>query len=246
MISLLIIGNEILSSQVDDLNMSRMLQELSRRHYPVDEVRIVRDDIPVISAAIRDLSSLSQFVISSGGVGPTHDDVTLAAYAEAFQMPLHSHPELEARIRSYFGERVKPATLRMALVPQNTELVDIGPKSWPLIKVANCFVLPGLPEVFNKKFNAVLKVLPPVPQRHSAELYTRADETEFAAALTTCQARYPNVEMGSYPTWQHAEYAARVTLKSANRENIEAVFAEIEQLFQEMGTLVRTVKPAIR
>jgi len=245
-ISILIIGNEILSAQVKDLNMGLMLDQLNQRHFTVDEVRIVRDEISLISAAINDLRGRSDFVISSGGVGPTHDDVTLAAYAAAFEVPLISHPDLERRIHAYFGADVKAATLSMALVPENAELVDIGPQSWPVIKVGNCFVLPGLPEVFNKKFAVVLDVLPRAAERFRAEIYTTSDETEFAAALTRFQDAFANVEMGSYPTWRHSEYAALVTMKSTDRESIEAVFGEIERLFQGLGSLVKSVRPAIR
>lgn len=245
MISILIIGDEILSAQIEDSNLKVMLRDLNAAHYHIDEVRIVPDDIEIIADALRQLSARSEFVISTGGVGPTHDDITFEAYAVAFESPLHLHPDLDVKIRKFFGDNVKDSMLRMARIPERSELVDMGPKSWPIVKVANCFVLPGLPEVFLKKFERVKEVLPKVPDRFFAELFTSADETEFAAELTQIQKDYAEVAIGSYPTWDRSEYAAHITLKCTNRGMIDAVYSRLEQLFHTAGTFVKANPPRI-
>lgn len=243
MISIIIIGNEILSAKVADTNLAHMLVKLNQASYPIDEVRIIRDDIATIRDTVRELSIRSNFVISTGGVGPTHDDVTLEAYAAAFEVPLILHAELEAKIRAFFGDKITPSSLRMARVPANTRLVDMGAKSWPLIKVSNCFVLPGLPEVFVKKFEGVLSDLPRVPDTFYAELRTSSDESDFAVALAGHQTRFPQVELGSYPTYDRTEYAAKVTLSGTDQEALAEVFALLKTVFQEMGSLVDVQEP---
>jgi len=243
LISILIIGNEILSAQVEDVNLKYMLGKLNKAGYVIDEVRIVRDDVPVIAGALKELSAHSQFVISTGGVGPTHDDVTFQAYAAAFDMPLEMHAELEQRIRGFFGEETTSASLRMAVVPRGTELIISGPSSWPIVKVANCFVLPGLPEVFFKKFDGVLAWLPQPPDRYFAQLRTQSPEVDFAAELTTLQEAHPQVEIGSYPTYDHTHHAASLTFKSGDLSVLNAVFNHMRAFFLERDSLVDVDEP---
>ncbi|MDJ0842361.1 MAG: molybdopterin-binding protein [Acidobacteriota bacterium] len=238
MISIIIIGNEILSASVKDTNLAHMLEKLSGSSYSVDEVRIIRDDVATIAATVQELSRKSRFVVSSGGVGPTHDDVTLEAYAAAFGESLILHPELEQRIRLYFGDHIKESSLRMARVPANTQLIDMGPKSWPLIQVANCFVLPGLPEIFVKKFAEVMRHLPEVPDHFAGALFTSWDESSFAAYLTSCQHDFDGVEIGSYPTYDRSSYAARVTFKGTDRDQVQKAFHRMHAHFQNNGVLV--------
>lgn len=243
MISIIIIGNEILSASVQDKNLAYMLGKLAAGSYPVDEVRIIRDDIPTIAETIRALSARSKIVISSGGVGPTHDDVTLEAYAAAYEQEMILHPRLEEMIRRYFGDDVKESALRMARVPANTELVDVGPKNWPLIKVDNCYVLPGLPEVFVPKFDHLLGTLPEVPAHYYGEVYTRMDESSFAGFLTDLQTRFPEVEIGSYPTWDRSEYSARVTFRGHHQEQVNAAHVAMSSHFKDADALVHVKEP---
>ncbi len=243
MISILIIGNEILSAQVEDVNLKYMLGKLNKAGYVIDEVRIVRDDIPVIASALRELSSVSRFVVSTGGVGPTHDDVTFAAYAKAFDMPLEMHSDLEQRIRGFFREQTTEASLRMAMVPKGAELIISGSSSWPIVKVANCFVLPGLPEVFFKKFDGVMAWLPEPPGRFFAQLQTKLPEVDFAETLTQLQMKHPVVEIGSYPTYDHSHHAASLTFKSEDLEQLTRVFQTMRGFFRERDSLVDVQEP---
>ncbi len=243
MISILIIGNEILSAQVEDTNLRHMFRKLNQAGYHIEEARFVRDEEETISEAVRELSRKSEFVISTGGIGPTHDDVTLKAFARAFDVPLIQHPELLEKVRSFFGDDIKPSGLRLTMVPQNTTLVYAGPSKWPIIQVANCFVLPGLPEIFYQKFEGVLEALPPVPPRYFAALFTRSRETDFADQLTESQGEFPDVELGSYPTYEHAQFAAQVTFKGASLERIQQAFDHLKNLFSGWDTLVDWTEP---
>nr|WP_243436031.1 molybdopterin-binding protein [Acanthopleuribacter pedis] len=241
---MIIIGNEILSAQIEDTNLKYMLRRLAEEGYAVDEARIIGDDIGVISATIRALSAQSRFVISTGGVGPTHDDVTLEAYGAAFDSPMILHPTLADGIKGYYGDKLTPAALRQATVPECTELVRFGETKWPIIKVKNCFVLPGLPEVFVRKFEGVVGLLPNSVQRYYAELLSGVEEAQFAEALTRYQEEFLEVEIGSYPRWNHHEYAAKITLKSTNETQLKELYAALLAFFKEQAHLVGSQEPA--
>lgn len=243
MISILIIGNEILSAQVVDFNLKHMLPRLAKAGFPVDEVRIVRDTLPVITQAIKDLSTQSDFLISTGGIGPTHDDLTLKAYADAFDSPLKSNPDLEARLRDYFGPGIGMEKLRHAILPACAELVAGDDKVWPIVKVHNCFVLPGLPEAFLKKFQGVLKALPPLPTWQFAAIMTSKSETDFASGLAAIQDEFPEVEIGSYPNWHRPDYRAKITLKGRDLQTLNQVFERTKALINGLSGLVAEVTP---
>lgn len=243
MISILIIGNEILSAQVVDFNLKYMLPRLAKAGYQVDEVRIIPDTLPIITQSILDLSQRSQFLISTGGIGPTHDDLTMKAYADAFQCGLMQHPTLEARIRAHYGEKLRPEHLQHALVPENAELVPSDNPSWPLVKVANCFVLPGLPEAFLKKFPGILKALPAIPTWHFAAVMATCGEAQFAESLTGIQREFTDVEIGSYPNWHREDYRAKISLKGRNLSDLTAAFHRIQALILNQESLASVVEP---
>lgn len=244
MIGIIIIGNEILSAQVEDSNLKHMLRVLNRQGYAISEVRIVPDEAELLIEAIQHMSDRHEFVISTGGIGPTHDDITLRCYAQAFGSELIEHPILMDKIREYFGPDLKASHRSLTLVPKIAQMVPSPKTGWPIIMVKNCFVLPGLPEIFLKKFDGVLAALPAVERRLYAAFYTRSSEVEFSERLTDIQLRYPLVEIGSYPRFDHDEFAAQVTLKSCDPDAIAAVFGELHRMFTEMRSLVRLVHPS--
>lgn len=243
MISLLVIGDEILSGQVKDTNLAYMLDQLNRRGYPIQEVAIVGDTIEAISEAVNRMRQRSDYVISCGGIGPTHDDVTMAAYAHAFTTDVFVHPELESKLRGFYGDAFENRHLTHARVPRLAHLVESGHSAWPIVACGNCFILPGLPEIFVKKFHGVMDLLPKVAERFYAALLTHSEETLFAAQLTELQHLYKDCDIGSYPTFDRSEYTAKITIKGRNVERLTELFHKLEALFAAMDSLVRTTPP---
>lgn len=243
MISILVIGDEILSGQVKDTNLVYMFDHLNRRGYPIQEVAIVGDTIAAIAEAVNRMRVRSDFVISCGGIGPTHDDVTMAAYAAAFGSEVYVHPELEAKLRGFYGDAFEDRHLTHARVPKVAHLLDSGNTAWPIVACQNCFILPGLPEIFIKKFAGVLDHLPAVAERFYAAVLTHLEETQFAPQLTALQQEFPDCEIGSYPTFDRTDYTAKITIKSRHLQHLTAVFEKIESLFKAQNSLVRTTPP---
>jgi molybdenum cofactor synthesis domain-containing protein len=243
LISILVIGDEILAGQVKDTNLAYMFEHLNREGYPIQEVAIVGDTIEAISEALNRMRHRSEFVISCGGIGPTHDDVTMEAYAHAFKTSVFVHPELEEKLRDYYGDRFEERYLTHARVPKKAHLLDSGNTAWPIVACGNCFILPGLPEIFVKKFHGVLNHLPQVSERFYAALLTHSEETLFAETLSELQHIYPECDIGSYPVFDRSEYSAKVTIKSRDLKRLTELFHKLESLFVRMDSLVRTTNP---
>ena len=162
MIGLLIIGDEILSSQIQEKNLKYMLRNLAISGYRVSEARIIGDDFQLISETVKELSEKYEFVVTSGGVGPTHDDITLEAIAHSFGVSLEANNILEKLLVEYFKDKINSDILRMAKLPIGSDVIMKEESGWPIIKVKNVYVLPGVPQIFQTKFDHVLQLLPQV------------------------------------------------------------------------------------
>ena len=239
MFSLLIIGNEILSGSVQDTNLAYMLKRFRQLSMVVDEVRIIPDEMSALTSAILTLKEKSQLLISSGGIGPTHDDITLQAYARVFQVDLVENDEMRERVMAYFGDDFQPGHRHLFKVPSNTELIGGGPDQWPVYKVENCFILPGLPEIFVRKFEQILQYVPSQPMIHRRALGVSVTEGFFAEELEELQRAFPQVEIGSYPnylgSWDQGnssqKLAVKLTFQSIDQAVVEKCFTILKERF---------------
>lgn len=227
--AILLVGNEILSGKVEDENARYLVRELRALGVSVGRIEIVPDDLPDIAATIRALRARFGVVFSSGGVGPTHDDVTLPAVAAAFDRAIVRHPELERLLRTAFGDRLHPRDLRMADIPAGARL-EYGPQpnatTWPVVVVENVWILPGVPAIFRRKFEAVRELFRSRPI-FARVVYSRHAEGPIAEALDAVVAAWPTVEIGSYPRTDAAEYQVKVTLDGRDREAVDAATAAL-------------------
>jgi len=207
----LIIGNELLSGKVDEVNVGALARALRSAGVALLRVVMVQDDVEVIAREVSALSRTHDWLFTSGGVGPTHDDVTIEAVARAFDVPLVSHPALEAMIHAHFGARVRPGHLRMALVPEGAALETLPDVPWPTVRVVNTWVMPGVPEAFRMKIPVVLAALRGGRAFVSHAVYTRMDEGDLKPLLDQAVADFPDVEIGSYPAWNEPSYRTKLT-----------------------------------
>ena len=227
--AILLIGNELLSGKVDDQNARYLIGELRGLGVSLRRIEVVPDAAPEIAASVRALSPRFDHVFTSGGVGPTHDDVTLAAVAEAFGMALARHAELESLLRASFGQRLHERDLRMADIPAGARLVsgsgDPG-GVWPVIVVRNVWILPGVPSIFRRKFAAVRELFraPPIFTR---ALYSSAGEGAIAGVLDEVVAAFPEIEVGSYPHLDAADYRVKITLDGRDAAAVGAALARL-------------------
>ena len=211
--AILVVGNEILSGKFRDENSPWLAARL--RELGIDLVRIetVPDEVEVIAAAVQRLRAVADWVFTSGGVGPTHDDVTVEGIARGLGVSIVENDELHAVLREKMGERYTPAAGRMALVPEGAELWWEGSVAFPQVAVDRVVVFPGVPALLQRKFDAVAHRFGGVPKLHRRLVTTRA-ESAIADGLRSIQARHPTVEIGSYPRYEARPWTVIVTLDS--------------------------------
>ncbi len=225
-VAIVVVGNEILSGKVLDTNSHVAAKALREAGVCVRKIVVVPDEVEEISRAVAECHRSYSVVITSGGVGPTHDDVTIEGVALGLGRKVVTHPVIEERLKSFYKERVNPARLKMARVPEGAELVEGGSFNFPTIKVDNVYVLPGIPQIFVEKLARITESMAASPYFLKV-LYTREGEGSIAEHLQATLARYPRLEIGSYPKLGEPEYTVKVTVESKDKEYLEEGFAHL-------------------
>jgi FAD synthetase len=235
--AVLIIGSEVLSGKVTDQNSPFLSQELRGLGVEVRRILTIPDELPVIVRDVRELARDHDLVFTTGGVGPTHDDLTIAAIAQAFARPLVRHPLLEAVLRRHYGEAITPAQLRMADVPEGSRLVGEGDLGFPVVALENVFIFPGIPESVRRKFGRIREEFREAPYI-LRRIFLRCDEGEIAAELYRALDRFPELQLGSYPILHQPDHRVVLTLESKQRDEVDqAVQFLVEHL--PASTVVR-------
>jgi molybdopterin-biosynthesis enzyme MoeA-like protein len=202
-------------------------------------VVVILDDIDEIAREVKLLSSTHDWLFTSGGVGPTHDDLTMEGVARAFGSRVVRHPELEALLRGYYGERLAERNLRMADVPDGAHFVhgESGP-GWPVIAMRNVYILPGVPELFRRKFLSIKERFREAPF-HLRMVFTSSEEGTIAAELDRIVAGYATVAVGSYPTFSAPDYKVKVTIEGKDAASVQAA---CDELVRALGAAVVRVE----
>lgn len=242
---LVVVGSEVLSAKVLDENgpwAARRLRELGVR---LLAIHTVPDEIEEVAEVVERACRRADWVFTSGGVGPTHDDVTVAAVARALGRRIVRCEELVESLRAMHrrhndGAEAPDAVLRMADVPEGTRL--LGDASFPTLVTANVVMLPGVPQFFRFQFDRIAHALPSGAPFVLACVYLAAGEGEVAPVLDRVARQHPTVEIGSYPRFDDADHRVKVTVESKDAGHVVAALAA---LLSELppGTVVRTEGP---
>ena len=217
---ILIIGSEVLSGKVTDENSPYLVRELRDLGVEVRRIVTIPDELPVIVEAVRDMARTHDFVFTTGGVGPTHDDVTIAAIARAFDRRLVRHPLLEEALRRHYAAEITAAQLRMAEVPEGSRLLGEEEFRLPIVACENVFIFPGVPETVRRKFARIRETFREAPYV-LRRIYLRCDEGEIAAVLCDAVSRFPSLQIGSYPIPHNPDHNVLVTLESKRAEEVQ-------------------------
>lgn len=236
---IVVIGNEILSGKTVDSNSAFLARELRQLGVTLKRVTVIPDELDVIAETVRDFHRQFDIVFTSGGVGPTHDDITIEGVARALGRQVIVHPLLESKIREYLnGRSVNAAHLKMAEVPEGAELLMDDRLRFPTIKVENIYVLPGIPEILQQKFLA-LKDRFSVDPYYLKIIYTTEIESTIATHLNDTLRAYPDLLLGSYPKIGNDEYRVKLTLESKDKNYVERAFTHLLNLLPQ-GCVVKT------
>jgi len=225
--AVLIIGNEILTGKVRDRNIAYLATELFELGVRLRRVVVCPDEVEIIARDVSELRASHDVVFTSGGVGPTHDDVTMEAVARALGRELRRAPELEQLIRGHFGSAVTESHLRMADVPEGSTLIRSGEMPWPTVAVEQVYVFPGVPEILQVKFPLLRERLRSDTRFVSRAVYVRCDEFALAVMLTEVARENPEVSIGSYLAWGQPDHRVKLTLDGVDADTVGKALASL-------------------
>ena len=236
--AIIVIGNEILSGKVVDTNAPFLTRELRMIGVTLKRILTIPDEVDEIAEAVKEFRPRYDVVFTSGGVGPTHDDVTMEGIAKGLGRRLVRHPAIESRLREFYKEHVNDARLKMSEVPEGAELLVDGRLGFPTVKCENFYILPGIPELFEQKFEALRERFTATPYTLRV-VYTREGEGSIAEHLNATLAAFPDLLLGSYPKLSHPEYTVKLTLESKDPEYVDRALAHLLRLLP-VDAVVRT------
>lgn len=217
---IVIIGNEILSGMTPDCNSQFMARELNSHGVKVCRTAIIPDEVEEIKKTVWQFSNEFSHVFTSGGIGPTHDDVTIEAISQAFQVKTVVHAYLKCLLHERFGKRLSSEKLKMAQIPEGAELITDQSLRFPLIKFKNVFILPGVPKLLRDKFIVSTKYF----VSHALfikKIHVAICESEIAAYLNEFVREHQAVRIGSYPAGNNGCSSVLITLEAYRKGQVE-------------------------
>ena len=232
--AMLVIGDEILSGRTRDSNMHHLAGELTRIGITFAEVRVVADDHAAIVAALRALSGSYDHVFTSGGIGPTHDDITADAVADAMSASIGHRADAMALLSAHYDRAGLPfneARQRMARIPEGATLIDNPVSTAPGFSLRNVHVMAGVPNIFQAMVASVLPKLTGGAPLLSQSLRVNRGEGEIAAPFGELAAEYPDLSMGSYPFLQNGAHGTNLVIRGTDSERLSEAMVRLARLF---------------
>ena len=217
---IVIIGNEVLSGKTQDINSHFFCTELRRLGVEVQKISTIQDEIELIGQEVATFSQRYVYVFTSGGVGPTHDDVTIDGIAHGFGLKVVRHPHIERRMRQRLGNQVNEARLRMANVPDGAKLLATEALFAPIVNIRNVYIFPGIPSILQERFHAIKEMFRDTPY-YLKNVYVRYGEGVIAEMLNELLVKFPKLMLGSYPVLDVPEYKVKVTLESKDQSYLD-------------------------
>ncbi|PTQ74846.1 competence/damage-inducible protein A [Celeribacter persicus] len=232
--AILIIGDEILSGRTRDANMYHLAGELTRVGIDLKEARVVPDDREMIVATVRELSSKYTHVFTSGGIGPTHDDITADCIAEAFGLHIDIRDDARALLTAHYegrGVEFNEARMRMARIPDGATLIENPVSIAPGFSVENVHVMAGVPNIFEAMVAGLLPRLTGGKPLLSQSYHIDRPESAVAEPLGALASKYPDLSMGSYPFTRNGAFGTNIVIRGQDGAEIEAALLELAALF---------------
>ena len=233
---IVVIGNEILSGRTQDKNVNYLAKGLEALGVRLREVRMIPDDRATIVATVNECRAAFDYVITTGGIGPTHDDITSECVAEAFGVGMYRDPGVVELIRSYLrsGE-MNEARMRMATFPEGAELVSNPVSAAPGYRKENVFVLAGVPQIMQAMFDGMKHHLAGGQRMRARAVHVHLPEGAIAEALGALQDRYPDVDIGSYPAMRQRRFGVSVVLRGTDEAALDRALDEVRDALTALG-----------
>ncbi len=232
--AMLVIGDEILSGRTRDSNTHHLAGALTAAGIDLSEARVVRDDGGAIAEAVKTLSAAYDFVFTSGGIGPTHDDITADAVARAFGAAIDVREDARAILAAHYarsGTDLNAARLRMARIPEGARLIENPVSAAPGFIIGNVHVMAGVPQIFEAMVASVLPTLTGGAPLISRSMDVHRPEGDIAGPLAELAARYPQLSFGSYPFIRQGAYGTNIVARGQEEGALDAAMAEMAERF---------------
>lgn len=229
--AVIIIGNEILSGRTLDINTQEIALRLGEVGVSLVETRTIVDDRTMIIDTVRELSSKYDYIFTTGGIGPTHDDITAEAIAAAFNVGYTRSDEIYNILKNHYdkiGEKLNSAREKMAYIPESSKLLHNDATMVPGFVTNNVFVMAGIPNIMKSMLKSAIPMLKKGAIIQSKTLEVMLGESKIAISFEELQNKYKEVEMGSYPFTRNGNHGTALVLRSANYESLDNAFAELE------------------
>ena len=236
--AVLVIGNEILSGRTQDINIAYMAKALSGHGIRLCEARIIPDIESVIVDTLNTLRKEHTYLFTTGGIGPTHDDITADCIARAFGVDIDIHPEAEKRLVAYWKERDIQSNsdrMRMARIPHGAQLIDNPVSVAPGFRKENVYVMAGVPRIMQAMFDSILPTLQQGAVIESVSVMCDLGEGTIATPLRTLQERFPNVDLGSYPGRMDGKFRVTLVGRSTDKEQLALIDQQLRKLINDAG-----------
>jgi molybdenum cofactor synthesis domain-containing protein len=223
---IMVIGNEILSGKIVDTNSPYLCQELRTLGVDVRRIVVLPDEVEVIAQDVVTLARQFDYVFTSGGVGPTHDDVTIEAIARGLQRRLQIHPDLYALLQQHWADRPSMAREKMASVPEGAQLLMEPSLPIPVLLVENVYIFPGIPQLFRRKFDSIKERFRDLPY-YLRQVYVTEPESTFSHQLELLLREFPALLLGSYPEVKNPAYRVKLTLESKDPDYLAQAYERL-------------------
>ncbi|MDA0230248.1 MAG: molybdopterin-binding protein [Proteobacteria bacterium] len=236
--ALLLIGNELLSGRTQDANLNYLARQLTAMGIRLAEARVVADGEAEIVQAVNELRARYDYVFTTGGIGPTHDDITCECVAKAFGRRYVLNPQAQEILEDYYdgsGRELNEARLRMAYTPEGAELVDNPISKAPGFRVENVIVMAGIPAVMRAMFEAIAPKLEGGSKVISRSVSVLMGEGDIARPLGELQARNEGLEIGSYPFVRKGKFGTTLVLRGVDQAAVDAAAEELRTILKELG-----------
>ena len=235
--ALVVIGDEILSGRTQDKNIAQIASWLNVQGIRLREVRVVADDRDAIIEAVNTLRARNDYLFTTGGIGPTHDDITVDAIAAALDVPVDIHPDARAMLESYYTARggMTEARLRMARVPAGSDLIENRMSGAPGIRHGNLFIMAGVPHITAGMLESLTGTLQGGRPLLSAQIGCWVAESEIADLLSAMERAHEGSQIGSYPFFREGRVGANFVVRSTLREVLDGCIADLTAALEQAG-----------
>lgn len=246
----IVIGDEILSGRTQDKNIALLGKKLNDAGIRLNEVRVIPDDTSVIIDTVKALSPLYDYIFTSGGIGPTHDDITIDALAKAFQRTLEINPKILHAMQKFYKERGQKMTtgrMKMAYFPHGAQLIENNSLLVPGFAIENVYVMAGIPRIFEKMLDAILPQIKGGKPIYSTTISSFLLEGDIAETLEAIQKKFPDISIGSYPNAEGADNQSphiQIVLRGVEKNTVQKAARAVEENFLHIKNALAQIPSA--